>query len=307
MEETPVFRARPPPVALEETPAFALEGQETKMRSEKKRAKRRARKAAAQLWHASQPAVAMDSEPQAQRQLYRGASAYCWVNSAGLCLQAPAPMAAALLQHFGKGPQCPHLTVLEVTFLPSTPTGLSRHARRVLEEPNAGGSSEASEAWAYEALKLLLNVTLVATEMEINYLHDIFPRLCGAQGRTDFAVQLPCTGEVVGVSVTRAFAYKRVFEEADAKYVLNKKLDRILSSTTGCTGRWRWSRQILFIWARSYSDAVILRQVFDDMSSDKKADTLVVVAVCPAAHLFGRSAAALCDAARAECGLVIGS
>jgi len=180
--------------------------------------------------------------------------------------------------------------VAEVQFLPATPSGLSCLGRRVFEEPNAGGSSEASEAWAYEALKLMLQAKLVATEMEIRYLHDAFPKLCGSQGRTDFAVEMPC-GEVVGVSVTRAFAYRRVFEEADARYLLNKKLGRILSSTHGCVGQWRWNRQILFVWARSLREAQILRQVFETDSSlaAKKSDTIVVVAVCPAGHLFGKA------------------
>eukprot|EP00434_Breviolum_minutum_P014430 symbB.v1.2.012721.t2/scaffold885.1/size155274/2 len=193
-------------------------------------------------------------------------------------------MAQNLLQHFeGHASQ---LVVVEVKVLPSTPAGLSQTARRVLEEPNAGGSSETSEAWAFESLKLMLNATLVATEMEIGYLHDVFPKLCGEQGRTDFAVALP-TREVVGVSVTRAFAFKRLFQEEDARYVLEKKLGRILSSTHGCVGRFQWKRQILFVWARSFYDAWQLRKVFEEKSLDaKKADTLVVVAVCPAAHLF---------------------
>jgi len=265
------------------------------LRSEKKRARRQERRAAAKLWEPQQPAVALEMEPAARSGLYQGQPAYCWVSKAGFCLRSPLPMVTRLFLHF----DCPNSTekssyfmILEAPLLPATPMGLSMPARRVLEEPNAGGSSEMSEAWAYEALKLMLQAKLVATEMELQYLHHAFPRLCGGQGRTDFAVKMPHSGEIVGVSVTRAFAFRRSFEVEDAQYLLHKKLGRIQTSTSGCVGRWRWSRQILFIWARSYMDAQTLREVFDgDLTlAAKKSDTLVVVAICPAAHLFKKVA-----------------
>jgi len=273
-----------------QNPDFA----QVQLRSEKKRARRQERRAAAKLWEPQQPAVAVEMEPAARSGLYEGQPAYCWVSKAGFCLRSPLPMVTRLFMHFDRpnNTLSSYFMILEAPLLPATPMGLSVPARRVLEEPNAGGSSETSEAWAYEALKLMLQAKLVATEMELQYLHHTFPRLCGGQGRTDFAVQMPHSGEIVGVSVTRAFAFRRSFEVEDAQYLLHKKLGKIQTSTSGCVGRWRWSRQILFIWARSYMDAQTLREVFDgDLTlAAKKSDTLVVVAISPAAHLFKKVA-----------------
>lgn len=114
--------------------------------------------------------------------------------------------------------------------------------------------------------------------------------LCGKQGRTDFAMELPSTREIVGVSVTRAFAFRRVFEAEDATRLLQKKLGKVVSSTLGCVGPCSWTRQVLFIWARSLLDAQTLSQAFDQEDlAGAQATTLVVVAVSSAPHLFKKS------------------
>lgn len=92
--------------------------------------------------------------------------------------------------------------------------------------------------------------------------------------------------------MTRAFAFRRQFEAADARHLLCRKLGRVLTSTRSCVGPWRWARQVLFIWARSMLDAQVLRAVFEEGAGPlnaRKGDTLVVVAVCPAANLFGKN------------------
>ena len=115
---------------------------------------------------------------------------------------------------------------------------LSEGGRRVLTTPNAGGTSEKSEALSFEILSALLKVRLAATEMEIDY----FPH---GSKKTDYAVEGP-DGQLFGVSVTRANNYCRCrgkdFGAADARHLLHKKLDGIIRSTANVNSH-KWERQ----------------------------------------------------------------
>ncbi|CAE8705994.1 unnamed protein product, partial [Polarella glacialis] len=117
-------------------------------RSAQKRQSRHDRKLAAKCWLPQQPPVALELEPSLRAALYLGAATHGWTSSLGLHLRSPLPMARRLTRHFEgavafRSP--PAMMFVEVACLPATPGGLSRGARRVLEEPNAGGSSETSE------------------------------------------------------------------------------------------------------------------------------------------------------------------
>ena len=95
---------------------------------------------------------------------------------------------------------------------------LHPETQRMLDEPNAGGHSEQSEALSFEILQAFLDARDLRTEMEVQYnlahtsIVDFVCTLCGF---------------TVGVSVTRAMKYKpgpEAFDEADATRLLRKKL-----------------------------------------------------------------------------------
>ena len=69
---------------------------------------------------------------------------------------------------------------------------------RLLETPNAGGSSEISEAFALETLVRCEGGDLVATEAEIEYEPM-------ESSKTDFLIDIG--GVRIGVSVVRAFTF----------------------------------------------------------------------------------------------------
>jgi len=75
---------------------------------------------------------------------------------------------------------------------------MSKEARKLLLSPNAGGSSEWSEAVSFELLRVLLGVDLLHTEMELEYTPG--------SKITDYSIRL--FGQtIIGVSVTRALKF----------------------------------------------------------------------------------------------------
>ena len=94
---------------------------------------------------------------------------------------------------------------------------LGPDARRVHAEENAGGASVISEALSMEVLCRLLGARLVCTELELRY----FP---AAGPITDYALALR-GGDVLGVSVTRAFSFgEAALSVPHAAALLSKKL-----------------------------------------------------------------------------------
>lgn len=183
------------PMAVDAVEAVAGAGEVKPQRSSAKQIRRKERKLAAAQWDVVSPgwAALVDAEAVMRGLLYEGEPPCAWADALGLAVRAPISAARRLARHFERpnaGRSPPALVTLEVPHLPMPPAGLSRSGRRLLEEPNAGGSSELSEAWAFEALRVTLRARLVATEMELSYMGDAFPALCGSEGRTDFAVQL---------------------------------------------------------------------------------------------------------------------
>lgn len=96
----------------------------------------------------------------------------------------------------------------------------------MLQLPNAGGSSLASEALALEVLARAFSARLLMTETELHYNMP--------SKMTDFAVTL--FGEKIGVSVTRAVKWAPdepgvEMTSDDAAHLLRKKLTAIHSSS----------------------------------------------------------------------------
>ncbi|KAI8344381.1 hypothetical protein BC941DRAFT_464608 [Chlamydoabsidia padenii] len=144
---------------------------------------------------------------------------------------------------------------------------LSAGARRIMTTPNAGGSSVWSEALSAELLYRLVGASVTKTEMEITYNRRGSPI-------TDYACQLNDT--VLGVSVTRAMAFRRSFEKKDALRLLTKKLNGINASTlnvTNCT----FARQILHVWTQSGRDAATVKRVWAKLPESLRSNTIVLV------------------------------
>jgi len=147
--------------------------------------------------------------------------------------------------------------------------GLSHSGARMLNTPNAGGSSIWSEVLSFEMFRGLYGSQLVRSEMEILY---------GCHSKiTDFSVLL--FGRHIGVSVTRAMKFKGIFTEEDGIQLLRKKLNGIIRSTAGVIREHRWEKQILHMWAeRDYIEDVIQR-AYMEVEAEYKANTLVFVTI----------------------------
>jgi hypothetical protein len=174
----------------------------------------------------------------------------------------------------------PEQTGFAITFLNITHSlsklVLGTGARRILTTPNAGGSSIWSEALSFELLYRLVGATLVKTEMELTYSRRGSPI-------TDYACQV--AKATVGVSVTRAMAFKRPFEKQDATRLLIKKLKGInMSSTTvtNCT----FARQILHVWTQSGHDAATVRRAWRKLPLSLCSNTIILVTSVNSPLLF---------------------
>ncbi|KAL8590065.1 hypothetical protein ACOMHN_034296 [Nucella lapillus] len=137
---------------------------------------------------------------------------------------------------------------------------------RLLTLPNAGGSSELSEALSFELLQRCFRATLVKTEMEIEY----FPQ---GGSMTDYVCAL--CGSDVAVSVTRAMKYRGAYTEEDAEKLLHKKLKGVVQSNHNAVTK--WNKQILHIWAATSQVANTVTAVFQRMDPKVKANTVVLI------------------------------
>ncbi|CAG8785347.1 2691_t:CDS:1, partial [Acaulospora morrowiae] len=82
----------------------------------------------------------------------------------------------------------------------------------------------------------------------------------------------------IGVSVTRAFAYRRRYTKHDALRLLKKKLSGVNSSTRNIANESVW-KQILHIWCPSGKIASTVRRVYSRIGEEYKKNTLVMVTV----------------------------
>ncbi len=151
------------------------------------------------------------------------------------------------------------------------PELLYEGARKRFDEPNAGGSSKCSEVMSLQLLHECEGAVLYKSEMDVTYVEE---------GKiTDFVVLI--ADEKVGVSVTRAYLGPTVnyYSLDDAKILLEKKLDGINESSLNVSPEDKWSKQILHIWTLQPDWVSPLEQAFDELDSELKADTVVLVTV----------------------------
>ena len=157
---------------------------------------------------------------------------------------------------------------------------MSQDALRVCTEENAGGCSVFSEVLSCEVVGRLFGARLLKTEMEIDYVHE-------ASKKTDFLVTIE--GKKIGVSVTRAFKYRRpnasnsaIFDEFtqdDARHLLMKKLGGVVWANQNVIGNDRWQKQILHVFVPNKDVAQTLRNAYKQMRHVYKKNTIVLVSI----------------------------
>lgn len=150
---------------------------------------------------------------------------------------------------------------------------LTEDAVRLLESPNAGGSSEISEAFALEVLVRCEGANLIATENEIMYAPM-------ESKKTDFLVEM-MGGERIGVSVVRAFMFPlgADYTVERAQEVIGDKLDDILESSENVTEEFEWDKQILAVLAPDDMPLASVMSAWMSFSEERRADTIVYVIV----------------------------
>ncbi|KAH7038704.1 hypothetical protein BKA57DRAFT_166279 [Linnemannia elongata] len=156
----------------------------------------------------------------------------------------------------------------------------SDDALRMLNLPNAGGSSLLSEVLSCEMLYRCLGARLAKTEMEIRYFFAYQPM-------TDYTISLPglASGFHVGVSVTRAFAYKGAYRRSECRKLLKKKLSGITASTRNVMDE-RLFKQILHVWVPNGKVARTVQATYRTLSPELTRNSVVVISVVNAAWVF---------------------
>ncbi|CAG8741071.1 30313_t:CDS:2, partial [Racocetra persica] len=145
--------------------------------------------------------------------------------------------------------------------------------------PNAGGQSELSEILSCEIVERILGVELNKTEMEIEYFFMNQPM-------TDYLVSFRNSSQfLLGVSVTRAFSYRRRYTKHDAYRLLSKKLSGINSSTRNILKVRIW-KQILHIWCPSGKVANIVRKVYSKLPKEYTSNTIIMLTVVNCKWVF---------------------
>ena len=155
-----------------------------------------------------------------------------------------------------------------------TPGGL-----HLIETPNAGGSSEMSELFAYEQLARCEDATLIKTETEIVYTDPMGKK-------TDLSVEID--GHKLGVSVTRAFAFPigTPYTEAQASQLLVRKLQDIQLSSANVSPADAWEKQLLAYQAIDDQAADQVATVWATLDATIRADTILILTVTNGADLF---------------------
>ncbi|CAO3648610.1 unnamed protein product [Cunninghamella echinulata] len=166
-----------------------------------------------------------------------------------------------------------------------TIVSLSEGANRVLTTPNAGGNSIWSETLSVECLYRLFGAKVLYTEMELLYNHRSSPI-------TDYACYFPTPNNnnnnnnmVLGVSVTRAMAYRSLLTKKEATRLLIKKLKGVLLSSQNVMNC-RFHCQILHIWVQTGREASLVKQAYLKLPKYYYSNTVVMIAIINCPSLF---------------------
>lgn len=212
---------------------------------------------------------------QQQQELFRHRFLVC----SDMCIRLPIE-ASTLLRAFVIHSHLSGVIHLQLeAFRPLSKVRWSPDAEKMLQLPNAGGSSLLSEALALELLARSFGASLERTEMQLEY--------AAGSKMTDFAVTL-YGGYPLGVSVTRAYKWRGGTQEPsglnvqEAEQLLVKKLTGINTSSRNVKN-FRWNKQLLCVWAFCHKDAVLLEQMYKQLPAELRANTVLLITRCDGA------------------------
>ena len=143
-----------------------------------------------------------------------------------------------------------------------------------MAEPNAGGDSQRSEAYAMEILYRTHGARGVTTEMRIKYWSSHWKKC-------DFITVLPGIGRT-GVSVTRALMAQGRYDPDDIDLymarLIRKKLYGLVVSRAGVSEENVFNGALLFIWSPDRITTRVLQRLFQQMSTDLTDGVHLVIA-----------------------------
>lgn len=170
----------------------------------------------------------------------------------------------------------------KVALRATSTTGMSWScdAKKMIDLPNAGGTSVFSEALSLEILQRAFNAKLEKTEMEIEY----WPH---GSKITDYSCKL--WNQVIGVSVTRAFKHNGYYDRDDAQKLLHKKLFGVLMSTQNVLKQHAWKKQILHAVCPSQDVADLMQEEFCKFPAKMIHNTVLLLSVCSNAEWIFKS------------------
>ncbi|CAE7566621.1 AAC4 [Symbiodinium microadriaticum] len=141
---------------------------------------------------------------------------------------------------------------------------MGTEAQKILDEPNAGGSSMVSEALSAEYLARRFGATNVVTEMAIQYWLSNWKKI-------DYIATV--YGRRVGISVTRAMGFPRPgdFAMENARRLCEKKLFGLVVARAGISEAHSYDRSILHVWCQTDEISNMMYIAFNEIVSEDKA------------------------------------
>ncbi|KAL9650327.1 hypothetical protein ABK040_014981 [Willaertia magna] len=185
---------------------------------------------------------------------------------------------------------------------------LGEGAKRIQNEPNAGGTSFFSEILSCEILERVLNAKLTKTELEINYISehskkvDYLLTMNKSTFNTNDANDNDNNNTLkIGVSVTRAFKFiknvgleesSEFFTLEDAQYLLQKKLigafyacENVLNNNNNNNDNKQgvdhqgWDKTILHVLVPNEKIANTCKKAYRKLKCEMKRNVIVIVTV----------------------------
>jgi hypothetical protein len=132
-----------------------------------------------------------------------------------------------------------------------------------MEIPNAGGSSDISEALSMQYMHDRLGATGFLAEMEVPYWIEY--KIC------DYLMIL--NDEWVGVSVTRAvnYPFDQEYTMEKARTLLERKLYGLIVAKEAVMEDYGFDKCILHVWCYTERAAELIRTVYDEISIEDAA------------------------------------
>lgn len=177
-------------------------------------------------------------------------------------------------------------------------------SKKIISEPNAGGSSVVSEALSVEYLCRRIGARDIVPEMEIQYFYSNCKKIdyIATIGTTNAGKGIGTTNagsgidikkhpKRVGISVTRAMGYPtpQTFTVEDATRLCYKKLFGLVVARAGVSKKFRYSCSILHVLCQNRAIAQLMRVAFDELIREDRyrskdmqitGDITIILTVC---------------------------